>query len=128
MRPLLFAAALSLLAISSANAAPEQPARDCFRNFNWQGWSPSSEGDSLYLRVGRNEVYQVELTPGSRVRRGPGRFLINRSRGNGFVCSPLDLDLSLADHLGFERPLFPQSIRRLSEEEVAALPASETPH
>lgn len=128
MRPLLIAAAISLFAITGASAAPERPARDCFRNINWQGWSPSSEGDALYLRVGQNQVFQVELTPGSRVRRGPGRFLINRARGNGLVCSPLDLDLSVADHWGFERPLFPRSIRRLSEEEVAALQASEVPH
>lgn len=129
MRLLLAAAILSLTAATAAYAAPESDMaqRDCFASSTWQGWSAADDGDTLYLRVRQNMIYRVELTPGSRARDVPGRFLINRVRGSNWICSALDLDLALADTVGFERPLIAQSLRRLSAEEAAALAPEDRP-
>lgn len=120
------AAALALSA-SAALAAPEpQPARSCFFVNQWSGWS-APDGDTLYLRVGPRGVYRVELTPGSRVREGADRFLVNRVRGSSAICSHLDLQLTLSDTLGFEKPLIARSLVKLTPEQVAAIPKKDRP-
>jgi hypothetical protein len=129
MRLLFAIAALSLFAAGPANAADDQTAanRDCFISSNWHGWSAVDEGDALYLRVNVNDVYRVELTPGSHVRERAGRFLVSEVRGSNYICSAIDLDLQLADEFGFSRPLFPRSLRKLTAEEVAAIAPEDRP-
>jgi hypothetical protein len=128
MRLLFAVAALSLFAAAPANATPDEPTeRACFASSNWSGWSAVDDGDALYLRVSNNDIYRVELTPGSHVRERAGQFLVSEVRGSNYICSALDLDLKLADQFGFRRPLFPQSLRRLTAEEVAAIPREDRP-
>lgn len=129
MRLLFAIAALSLLSATPASAAEGAAATDrtCFAANTWRGWSATDEGDALYLRVRQDDVYRVELTPGSRVRDRAGYFLVSEVRGSNWICSPLDLQLTLADQTGFRRPLFPQSLRKLTTEEVAAIPREDRP-
>jgi hypothetical protein len=123
--PLALAATL---AAAAANAAPGSDAHGaCFASRNWDGWSASSDGDTLYLRVDRHDIYRVDLTKGSHVRKDADRFLINRLRGSDWICSPLDLQLSLSDHQGFREPLIARAMRKLSPEEVAAIPPKDLP-
>jgi hypothetical protein len=118
----------ALLAATGASAATDQKAsRDCFRSIDWEGWSAPAGGDMLYLRVHLHDVYRIDLIPGSHVRKDPDRFLVNRVRGSDWICSRLDLDLTLSDHHGFEEPLFPRAIRKLTPEEVAAIPRKDLP-
>jgi hypothetical protein len=125
---LLLAVVLSLLLPAIAGAAPEQAAgRDCFLSRNWRGWSAAREESALYLRMVDGDIYRVELT-GSRVRRYAGEFLVNQVRASTWICSALDLDLALSDYNGFSRPLFPIALRKLSPEEVAAIPPGDMPH
>ena len=120
------AAALALSA-SAALAAPEpQPARSCFFVNQWSGWS-APDGDTLYLRVGPRSIYRVELTPGSRARKHPDQHLVNRVRGPSTICSHLDLQLSLSDSRGFERPLIARSLAKLTPAEAAAIPRKHRP-
>ena len=65
-----FLAAAALALAAPAMASPEAP-RDkaCFMIRDWDGWSAPGDGDTLYLRVGMRDVYEVGLTPGSRVRK-----------------------------------------------------------
>lgn len=126
----LLAAVLSLFLMPAmASAAPEaEPGRDCFISNNWRGWSVASEGDALYLRMqGGDDVFRVQLTPGTRVRRHPGEFLVNRIRGSNRICSALDLDLAIADDHGFSRPLIAVDLRKLTPEEVAAIAPEHRP-
>jgi hypothetical protein len=125
----LLAAVLSLLLLpAAASAAPEEAAgRDCFLSANWRGWSVASEGDALYLRMQGDDVFRVQLTPGTRVRRHAGEFLVNRVRGSNWICSALDLDLAIADGNGFARPLIAVGLRKLSPEEVAAIAPEDRP-
>ena len=126
---LLYAAVLALLLPAAASAAPEQaPARDCFLSRNWQGWSAPRDSNVLYLRVRPNDIYRVELSPGVRIRRYGGEFLVNQVRGSGWICSALDLDLALSDYNGFSRPLIATDLRKLTPEEAAALPREDVPY
>jgi hypothetical protein len=119
------AAALTLA--GSAAAATPQSSRDCFFAHQWRGWNATPEGDALYLRVSRSEVYRVELSPGARVRKRASEFLVNRLHGSNSICSHLDLQLAIADDFGFERPLIARSLVKLSPEEAAAIPRKHQP-
>lgn len=123
------AAALALgLAATAARAAAPETHNNCFpAGSAWQGWSAAEHGDVLYLRVYINDIYRVDLTPGSRAYKSPGYFLVNQVRGSGWICSALDLDLTLADHTGFRQPLIATSMRKLTPAEVAAIPRRELP-
>ena len=118
---------VAMLGATGARAATDTaPPRDCFLSKNWDGWSAPGEGDVLYLRV-RHDLFRVELTPGSHVRKDPDSFLINRVRHSAWICSPLDLDLALSDHQGFRQPLIARSLRKLTPAEVAAIPQKDLP-
>jgi hypothetical protein len=127
LNPILTALAAALAAASAASAAPGQKADACFASRDWQGWSAPGDGDFLYLRVGVRDIYRVDLTPGSRVHKDADRFLVNRVRGPDWICSPLDLDLTLSDHHGFREPLIARSLRKLTPAEVAAIPRKDLP-
>ena len=114
-------------ATAAAAASDRSPDRPCFASHTWQGWSAPGDGDVLYLRVGVHDIYRVGLTPGAHVRKGADRFLINKVRGSDWICSPLDLDLTLSDHLGFQEPLIARSLRKLTPAEVAAIPRKDLP-
>ena len=119
------AAGAAVLAAGPSQAAP--PKDDCFLSNQWRGWSASKDGDALFLSVRGHDVYRIELTPGTHVRKAPDRFLVNKVRGSSWICSPLDLDLSLNDRFGYHEPLIARSIRKLTPAEAAALPKAERP-
>jgi hypothetical protein len=118
---------LAILPADGANAVAKSGG-GCFRSSDWQGWSAPGDGDVLYLRVFLHEIWKVELTPGTRVRRFPDYFLVNEVRGSPWICSPLDLDLTLASRTGYRQPLIAQSLRKLTPEEVAAIPRQDLPY
>lgn len=118
-----------LLPAAAASAAPEQAStRDCFISSSWRGWSAPRDADILYLRVQGNDIYRVELTPGSRVHRYGGDFLVNQVRGSSWICSALDLDLALMDYNGFSRSLIATNLRKLTPEEIAAIRREDMPY
>ena len=119
---LIAGAAVATLGAGSAMAGSGQSlsGRDCFSTSDWQGWS-SPAPDILYLRVRIHDIYEVRLSGGSHQLQYPGAHLINEVRGSNRVCSAIDLDLSVGDN-GFVQKLIPQSIRKLSPEEAAAIP------
>ena len=126
---LFFAVVLALIAPGVASAADERaPARDCFISSSWQGWSAPHGGDALYLRVHGNEIYRVDLTPGTHVHRYGRDFLVSQIRGSSWICSALDLDLALTDYDGFSRALVATNLRKLTPEEAAAIPREDLPY
>lgn len=114
-------------AVAVAADTPEPAPPSCFQTRDWDGWTAPGDGDALLLKVGTRDIYRVELTPGSRVRKLPDNFLVNRVRGSSRICKAIDLDLALTDHNGFSTPLIAVSLRKLSPEEVAALPPKDRP-
>jgi len=121
-------AAVTAAAFSAVPAAAEGPApmRECFASRDWQGWSSPSP-DVIYLKVRNREVYRLDLAAKSNLLNSPGIFLVSRLRGSDRICGALDLDLEAADTSGFRSPLFPKAMRRLTPEEVAALPRKHQP-
>ena len=120
---LIPALALSATACASATA----PASECFSSTQWRGWTSPVE-DVIYLKVGSRDVWRVDLVPGGNrnLDRG-GDFLITEVHGSRRICTANDLDIAIASTSGFRTPLFPRSLRKLSPEEVAALPPGSRP-
>lgn len=131
--PLILAAAAALL--SAAGPAPAEGRnhnRDhsnmpCFFVTQWNGWK-SPNPDTLYLGVNLHDVYEVKLSTPSDQLSWPDMHLVSITRGPDSVCSPEDLDLKIADINGFATPLIAKSIRKLSPEEVAAIPKKYLPN
>jgi hypothetical protein len=121
----LGAAAAGLAALAAqpalADNAPAS-AQACFLASNWQGWKSPSPS-VIYLRIGINQIYRLDLSAPSSELQDPDVHLINKVRGSDWICNPLDLDLKLADdHGAMREPLFVKSITRLTPDEVAAIP------
>jgi hypothetical protein len=126
--PLAAAVATALVLPLAAHAAGKaQSGGGCFLSRDWDGWSAAGRGDALYLRVRQHEIWRVDLTPGTRAHKAPDDFLVNRVRGSGWICGPLDLDLAVSDYQGFRRPLLAEGLRKLTPAEVAAIPKKDLP-
>ena len=122
------AAAAAALTVSAATAAPEHHAPNtCFASNNWTSWSSPGGGNVLLLRVGLHDIYRVELSAPTRVRYTGDMHLVNRVHGSDWICSALDLNLTLADHNGFRQPLIATGLRKLTPAEVAAIPRKDLP-
>ena len=109
------------------DTATKSKGNSCFATNSWQSWTTTDNGDALLLRVNLRDYYKVDLTPGTRARKGPGEFLVNQVRGSNWICSHLDLDLTISDNLGFKQPLIATSLHKLTPAEVAAIPKKELP-
>jgi len=126
---LFCAVVLALLLPAAASAKEQNPTRDCFISSAWRGWSAPQGADALYMRVHTNDIYRVDLAPGTRIHRYGSDFLVNQVRGSSWVCSALDLDLALVDYNGgFHRGIVATNLRKLTSEEVAALPREDLPY
>jgi hypothetical protein len=128
LRPSLALAAFAAAALLPLAAqASAGDTKQCFRGRDWENWTAPGDGDVILLRVNLHDIYRIELSPGSHVRKDADRFLISKERGSDWICGPLDLDLQLSDHSGFREPLIARSLRKLTPEEVAAIPPRERP-
>jgi hypothetical protein len=118
-------ALMSLAAAPMANAASS--GTSCFLANEWEGWhSPSP--NVIYLRVGANRIYRLDLSAGSSSLQDGGMHLVNRIQGSDWICSPLDLQLEVADdHGGFREGLIVKSITLLTPDEVKAIPKRDLP-
>ena len=129
MFSLALAAAL-ILAGATAQADDATPARPCFSIRGWQGWKASkTEKDVLYVKVRLHDVWRVQLTNEEPFLNAPAMHLVSITRGPDMVCNPHDLDLKLADNGpgGFATPLIVKDLKKLSPEEVKALPPEDQP-
>ena len=121
------AAALAIAgqAAAQAPASAAAQARDCFYSGAARGFS-AVDDETLNLRVGgRSDIVQIKLfAPSNDLKFANGVALI--SRGGSFICSKLDATLVVPGPAGPQR--YPvTSIRRLTAQEVAALPAKQRP-
>lgn len=109
--------------------APAAPApnqgRDCFYGGSVNGFR-AVDNSTVLLSIGTKQVYEVKLmSPSIDVKWANGIALVSRGGGN-FICSALDADLVVPGISGPER--YPvTSIRHLTPEQVAALPARDRP-
>ena len=128
--PSILAIAASTLlaaAVPALSATRDQSKMPCFFVTQWRGWK-SPDPSTLYLGVNMRDVYEVKLSTPSDQLSWPDMHLVSIVRGSNSVCSALDLDLKIADTNGFATPLIATSIRKLTPEEVAAIPKKYLPY
>ncbi len=124
----LTGAVLAGAAAPVAAATRDDSRSPCFFVTQWQGWK-SPAPDTLYLGVNNHDIYEVKLSGGgSNQLDWPNMHLVSIDRGSGSICNSLDLDLKIADTNGFSEPLIAKSLRKLSPEEVAAVPRKFRPN
>lgn len=122
-------AALALLSLTACAGVTPSPAGStpCFSSHQWNGWK-SPVDDVIYIRVRTNDIYRIDLVPGTgRNLESGGQFLISEVHGSSRICTANDMELWVSDSVGIRSPLFPRSLRRLTPDEVAALPPNARP-
>ena len=108
-------------------AEPTHGDNNCFLSRDWEGWK-SPNPTSIYLRVGINKIYLIELTAPSSQLQWSDTHLVSKIRGSDWICNPIDLDLQVSDdHGAFREPLFVKSLTRLTPEQIAAIPKKDLP-
>jgi hypothetical protein len=132
-RPLLTAALATALAAGATclGAAPAMADaanhQSCFLSSNWTGWK-SPDPNTIYLRVDVNRVFRIGLAHPSYSLNDPSVHLVSVIRGSSWICTPLDLQLKVADtHGSLREPLFVKTITELTPEEAKAIPAKYRP-
>lgn len=124
MRAKILLPVCMMVMIGAAHA--DEPHQDCFRMSEWRGWRASGN-EAMNFRVNMHDVFRVELASSAALLQAPAMHLVSQVRGGDSVCSAIDLDLKLADDHGMTEPLFVKSIRKLSPDEIAAIPEKERP-
>lgn len=135
MKPLILAPIAACALLAGCAGTPREPANlppapasgsgltggQCFRQHDIKAHTVV-DAKTLLLRAGRNDVYRVTMRGAclaAAVSSDP--IITEQHGGSDLVCKPLDLDLSIAKG-GFATPCLIDSIARMSDAEVAALP------
>jgi hypothetical protein len=122
----VLAIAALLLAPAAAQAAPKGgKAQDCFYARNLQSWAPQ-DNRTVNLRVGIHDYFQLKLVI-ECTEIDWHETIVLQSRGGNWICTGQDVTVIVPS-----TPLGPQrcmasDLRRLSPEEVAALPGKARP-
>jgi hypothetical protein len=106
---------------------PERQPSQCFLSRDWRGWKASPDSRIIYLRIGLSQIYRLDLADACPMLQLPNAHLVNKLRGGDWICSPLDLDLSVSDGLGGPVHCLVKAITPLSREQAAALPKDQRP-
>ncbi|HWE99532.1 MAG TPA: hypothetical protein VG248_07025 [Caulobacteraceae bacterium] len=120
------AAALGFASGSLAQGHPREGA-PCFFISQWRGWKAPNP-HTLYLGVSLHEVYEADLSGDEPLLMDSATHLISHVVGSSSICSPLDLQLEIADLGGMKAPLIVRHLRKLTPEEVAAIPPKYRPN
>lgn len=109
----LFLAACATSAESQAQTSAPPSERTCFMAESAQGWTPIDD-QTVNLRVGVNETYQLKLMGGCRDIDWTQRIGLE-SRGSSTICTGSDVILLVNGPTGPQRcPV--QSLRKLEGE------------
>ncbi len=128
MKPLaltLTAAALLLLATGQATAETAKAPKACFSARNVSNFAVVDER-TLNIRVGVRDVYQLDLLGICPDIESQNEIAIT-SRSSSFVCSPFDATVVAQGPFGRSQRCAVRGIRKLTPEQVAALPSRDRP-
>jgi hypothetical protein len=134
MRKRLFAAMLvglaatSIVGVGAVQAEPgsSTPGK-CFYPNNWNGWKATPDSKSIYIRVGVNDIYRLDLSAACPSLQEPDAHLVNDVRGPSQICSAVDLDLKVSDGHGFSTGCIVSNVTPLSRDQASALPRNLRP-
>ena len=122
--------AVGVLALACAPSAQPEPSKapapSCFFSRDWQGWKASEDTKAIYIRVGINRIYRLDLASSCPDLRYPNAHLVTKLRGDS-ICNALDIDLKVSEGQGFATPCIVQKLSQLSPAEAAALPKALRP-
>jgi hypothetical protein len=129
MRTFFLALAAAALVAGAAARADDTPDKHpCFSVTDWHGWRASkTEQDVIYFRVRLHDIWRVQLTDKEPFLTAPDVHLVNKTVGPDMVCNPIDLQLKLAENHGIELPLIVKSLKKLTPDEIKALPKDDLP-
>ena len=98
--------------------------RSCFRSADVTSWA-AGDRTTVNLQVGIRDYYQIKLLAPCGDIDFSQRIGL-RSRGSDFICSGLDVEVIAPNNIGVQScPAV--SLRRLTAEEVSALPGRQRP-
>lgn len=134
------ASIIALAAISIATCAPAEPASPpapppaisrheapaCFYANQWQGWR-AIDARTMLIRVNMHEIWRVEFAQECPAMLSPGVHWISKFRGGDLVCSPIDLDLAIADTIGFRQACIVTGLKKLTSDEITRIPRTNLP-
>ena len=100
-------AALALLAGGAAQAQPK-PAVQCFFSNQWNGWRATPDSKAIYIRVGVNTIYRLDLVDACPELQDGDAHLITHIHGSDSICSALDFDLKVSVAARLLHPLHGQ--------------------
>ena len=113
---------------TAASSAPTTPARQCFFSHQLSSWKETGDR-SVNLRVGVNDVYALDLLGPCPDLKWAEAIGIETRGGSSSICSGLDVTLIVPSSVTHTIPqrCMATSLRRLTREEVKALPKSDRP-
>jgi len=125
------AVALAMMAASGLAKADERSqstGAQCFRSESYESFRAVND-HAFNIRVNSNQYFRIELEDVCPTLLDPGASLITRVRGSDMICGPLDWDLRVRESGpgGISIGCIVKSQRRLTPEEVLAIPAKEKP-
>lgn len=115
----------AVAATAQAPAAPEpaEPWRQCFASRSVNSFA-QQDNRTINIRVGVRDYYRLTTLSDCRdATFGPGLAIQSHTQ---FICKGLDVTLIIPDSLGLRRCEV-QTIHKLTEAEVAALPRNAKP-
>ena len=124
--PICFGLAGALANAAPASAAPSGKA--CFFAHELSSWKEAGD-KTVNLRVGIKDVYQLQLLGPCPDLPYAEAIGIETRGGSRRICSGLDINLIVPGNVthGAPRRCMATSLRKLTKEEVSALPPKEKP-
>jgi len=116
------AAIAAALALSQPAAAqPAQGPAGCFR-LSDMGDHTVVDSHTLYVAMGRKDVWRFDMTGACLAGAGPGDpLVVTPAGGMSIICKPLDLDIKVST-IGGLSPCLLNSMTKLTPHEVEAIP------
>ncbi len=127
IRQACLAACAVLLTTGLALAQTPAARNECFLTSQFESWKAGGDDQTIYIRVSSRRFYRLDLAQHCSELAWPGATMINHFRTSS-ICSPLDWDMQVSQGAGsFAAPCIAKKMTRLSDAEVAALPAKQKP-
>ena len=117
---------IAALIAPMVRAQPQLPdanaGQACFFSRDFQQWR-SPDPNTIYIRVGVNRFYRLDLAAPCEALRFPDAYLVSVFRGSDSVCAPIDWDIRVAQRpVGVTQQCVVRAMTRLTPQEVESIP------
>ena len=94
----------------------------CFFSRDFQQWR-SPDPNTIYIRVGVNRYYRLDLATPCEALRFPDAYLVSVFHGSDTVCAPIDWDIRVAQRpVGVTQQCIVRAMTRLTPKQAEAIP------